>query len=381
MANAWEQIDWIGAKSLNVLTDSLVLKNACAFDNTSDFNNKPNGYATGQKIDIRTNPAFKAQEFTSTVVVQDIRSSARQMTIEKHFDVTVKLTAREKAMDMDNFFLQVVKPAVTTISESVETYLGTKFLDGAGLYSSADLFGNAQDLAFAKKAATFQQLSSTGRFCAVNDTLEAKLGGAAYFNSHSSRGETGEKMFNSGDLGRAFGMSFVSSLYIPNWTFTAGTGVGVTNNGGGANNQIGMKTLTTTAITVGTIKAGDRIKVAGVRRPLRVSTLANVGGTSILLEDPITEIIPTGAAITVVSSGKTLELQGAIFDDASLAIAMPLLDPAAGQPTSILSDNGVSIRVVQGYDMNTKQTTISFDTLVGAANYDNRRTTLLADEA
>lgn len=381
MANAWEQIDWIGAKSLNILTDSLILKNACAFDNTSDFNVKPNGYAVGSKIDIRTNPAFKAKEFTTTTVVQDVRSSVRQMEIEKHFDVTVQLTAREKAMDMDNFYLQVVKPSLTTIAESVETYIGGKLLDGAGLYSSADLFGNAADMALAKKAGTFQQLSSTGRFCVVNDTLEAKIGGATYFNTHSSRGTSGENMFNSGDLGRAFGMNFVSSLYVPTWSFVAGTGVGVTNNTGGTTNLIGMKALTTTATITGTIKAGDRVKVAGVRRPLRVSTLANIGATSILLTDPITEVIPDGAAITVVSSGKTLEAQGAMLDDASLAIAMPMLDPAAGQPTSIVSENGVSIRVVQGYDMSTKKTTISFDCIVGAAAYDNRRITILADEA
>jgi len=381
MANAWEQIDWIGAKSLNILTDSLVLKNACSFDNTSDFNVKPNGYAVGSTIEMRTNPAYKAKEFTTTTEVQDIRSSVRNMSIEKHFDVTVELTSKEMRLDMDNFYLQVIKPSVTTIAESVESYLGTKITDGAGLYSSADLFGTAADMALAKKAATFQQLSPTGRFCVVNDALEAKLLGATYFNTFNSRGETGESVFNTGALGRAFNMDFVSSLYMPSLTFTAGTGVGVTNNTAGATNKIGMTTLTTTATITGTIKAGDRVKIAGVRRPLRVSTLANIGATSILLSDPITEIIPDAAAITVVSSGATYDVQGAIFDDASLAIAMPVLDPAAGQPTSILSENGVSIRVVQGYNMSTKKHTMSFDTIVGAAAYDNRRITLIADNA
>ena len=381
MSNAWEQINWIGAKSLNVLSDSLVLKNACAFDNTSDFNVKPNGYSVGSTVEIRTNPAYEAKEFTTTTETQDIRSSVRSMSIEKHFDVTVELGAKEKKMDMDNFYLQVVRPAVTALSQKVESYLGTKILDGAGLYSSDSLFGSAADMALATEAATVQQLSPTGRFCVVNGALRAKLLGETYFNTFNSRGQSGESVFNTGGLGQAFDMDFVSSLYMPSLTFTAGTGVGVTNNGSGANNLVGTKTITTTATTVGTIKAGDRIKIAGVRRPLRISTLANVGATSILLTDPITEIIPDGAAITVVSSGATYDIQGAIFDDASLAIAMPMLDNAAGHENSVVSENGVSIRVVQGYDMGTKTHQMSFDLIVGASAYDNRRITLIGDNA
>ena len=56
-----------------------------------------------------------------------------------------------------------------------------------------------------------------------------------------------------------------------------------------------------------------------------------------------------------------------------------MLDPADDKPTSVVSNNGVSIRAVSGYDMQTKQSTLSLDLLVGAEAYDPRRITLLSD--
>ena len=123
------------------------------------------------------------------------------------------------------------------------------------------------------------------------------------------------------------------------------------------------------------------MKVAGVRRPLKVLTaIADTDASvSIALVDPINEIIPDNAAVTVVSSGATYDVMGAIFDDSSVAVAMPMLDPASDKPSFTVSSNGYSIRVVQGYDITKKSETMSLDILVGAKAYDPRRITLLGD--
>jgi hypothetical protein len=378
MANAWKEVAWIASEAINHTEDALNIAALCAKDKTADFNVKPNGYAVGSTVDIRTNPVYKAEEFTSAIVIQDIRSSSRQMSIEKHFDVSAKLTAKEKRMDFEDFSTQVIRPAAYAIAEKVEDYLATKILHAAGMYVSSDLFGSSADMALAKKAATFQQLSPTGRFCLVNDTLEAKLLGAAYFNTYTNRGDKGAQVFTTGSMGYAMGMNFFSSLHLPTEANLAGTGVGVTNNTGGTTNKLGMTALTTTA-TTGTFKVGDRVQVAGARRPMRVLTQVTVGGLSIPLVDPIQEIIPDAAAITVIGSGATNTFMGAIFDDSSLAIASPMLDPASDKPSFSVSNNGVSIRVVQGYDMTAKTETISLDMLCGAAAYDQRRITALYD--
>lgn len=384
MTNAWTQVEWIASEALMHLEDALTVTQLTARDKTADFNVKPNGYTVGSSIDIKSNPVFAAEEFASAIVIQDIRSSKRTMTIEKHFDVSVELTAREKRFDMANFSEEIIKPASYTIAEACDAFVGTKILEGAGLYTSASLFGTAADMALAKKAATFQQLSATGRFCMVDDTLEASLLGATFFNTYNNRGESGERVFNDAAMGRAMGMNFYGSLNFPELARTAGTSIFLTDNGvgGNTNNRVGSSTLTVDTSTASkALVAGDHLAIAGVRRPLIVLTaIADTDATTeVVLRDPISELIPDNAAVTVVSSGDTYDVRGAIFDDRSIAVASPALDPASDKPSFVVSNNGYSIRVVQGYDMTSKKETISLDLLIGATAYDPRRITLLGD--
>lgn len=383
-ANAWQQVEWIAAEALNHLEDALVITQLTAKDKTAEFNNKPNGYAVGSTIDIRTNPVYAAEEFSvgGSIVPQGIRSSVRSLSIEKLFDVSVSMSAREKRLDFDDFSEQVIKPAAYALAESCDTHVGTKILEAAGLYSSASLFGTAADMALAKQSATFQQLSSTGRFCLVNDTLEARLLGATYMNTFNSRGDSGERVFNEASMGRAMGMDFFSAINFPVLAHVSGTMICATNNTSGTKNLVGEFALTVDTQTSGkNVKAGDRLKIAGVRRPLKVATaIADTASTtSVILTDPISEIIPDNAAVTVVASGATYDVMGAIFDDSSIAVAMPMLDPASDKPSFTVSSNGYSIRVVQGYDITKKSETMSLDILVGAKAYDPRRITLLGD--
>jgi hypothetical protein len=127
--------------------------------------------------------------------------------------------------------------------------------------------------------------------------------------------------------------------------------------------------------------AGDRIQIAGVRRPLKVAEDAAAAATSINLVDPIAEVIPDGAAVTVIGSGLTQNVLGAIFDTNALGVAFPILDLPESETAAVTGNNGVSIRIVKGYDLDTKKTTMSLDLLVGSFALDPRRITLLADQA
>jgi hypothetical protein len=385
MANAWEQVDSIAAEALMHMEDALVITARTARDKTADFNKTQAGYSVGDTVRIKTRPDYEAKEFAGAIEIQEIRESKRQMAIEKHFDVSVNVTAKEKALDLESFVEQVIQPAAYRLAEKAESYVAGKIVQGAGLYASDAVFGSSADMALARGAASFQQLSPTGRFCLVNDTLESQLLGATWFNTHNDRGETGESILNEGVMGRTMGMEFLASYQFPiDNHAAAGNGTSTTDNGvavGGVfpNNKIGSTTLTIDALT-GQIEAGDRIKIAGVRRPLIAAAQAVATATTVTLVDPITEIIPDGAAVTVIGSGQSnLDLRGAIFDDQSLAVAMPVLDAPSDKPSSVLSNNGFSIRVVQGYDMTTKTDTLSLDMLIGASAYDPRRITLLRE--
>jgi len=385
MANAWEQVDQIAAEALIHLEDNLTITQLAARDKTADFNSTADGYAVGDTVRIKTRPDFEAKEFAGAIEVQEIRESKRSMTIEKHFDVSVQMTAKEKALDLESLVEQVISPAAYRLAEKADAYVGTKFLEGAGMYVSDDIFASASDMALAREAANYQQLEPGNRFCVMNTTLEADMLGQDWFNTHNNRGQTGEGIMNKGNLGHTMGMDFFSSYQFPTQILAAvGNGVSSTNNGTASNgifpnNAIGLNVLTIDALT-GTIFAGARIQIAGVRRPMVVAADAAAGATSIQLADPITEIVPDGSAVTVIGSDQTnIDIKGAILDNQSLAIAMPVLDTPSDKPSFVVSSNGYSLRVVQGYDMVTKAETLSLDLLVGAKAYDQRRITLLGE--
>lgn len=385
MANIWQHPSKIAQEALLHLEDSLVIAPLCAMDKTAEFTTRASGWKVGDTVTFRTHGEYNVDEFQTTIATQSIRSSTRPLTIEKHFDISVELTAKELALDLDSFSEQVLRPSMYALAERCDTYLGTKILQAAGLYVSDDLLASAADVALARKAAIIQQLSMN-RYSLVDHDLEAKLLGQTWFNQAQTRGQEGVDSLNTGRLGHTMGMDWFASIAFPTNVVghTAGDGTAATNNGAGGNtnNQIGATTLTIDTTGAGTsFAAGDRLRIAGVRRPLIVKTaIADLtAATSVELVDPITEIIPDNAAVTVIGSGQSLIYHGAIFDDKALGVAFPMLDLPESESAGIASANGINVRIVKAYDINTKKTTFSMDFMCGAFMLDPRHVTLLAE--
>ena len=215
-----------------------------------------------------------------------------------------------------------------------------------------------------------------GRYVLVDLDLEAKLLGQTWYNQAGTRGTEGTTTLRTGQMGTLMGMQWFSSIAFPtNLTgFAAGSGTTTTDNGADKN-VIGDKVLVVASATG--FKAGDRIQVAGLRRPLIVAE--DGSGTEIKLVDPITELVPNAAAVTVIGSGKNLVYRGAIFDNKSIAVAFPMLDLPDSETAGVASANGISVRVVKSYDIVHKVTTFSMDFLCGAFMLDPRHVTLLAE--
>lgn len=382
MANIWEHPSIIASEALTHLEDALVIGPLCAKDLTSDFTTRSNGWKVGDAVSYRTHGEYEVDEFETAISTQAISSSVRSLEIEKHYDISVEVTAREATLDLDSFSEQVLRPATYKLAEKVDTYLGTKLLYAHGLYVSSALYETAADIALARKAAILQQLAQN-RYSLVDLDLEATLLGQTWFNQSQTRGGDGERTLRNAEMGRVMGMDWFSSIAFPtnSSAHTCGAGTAVTNNDSATKNLIGDTTLVFDGGNSGNFEEGDRLKIAGVRRPLLVKTQVTTvsGQTEVELVDPITEIIPDDAAITVLGSGEDITYHGAIMDSRSIGVAFPMLDIPEDRVAATASNNGVSIRIVKGYDLSSKKTTMSLDLLIGAFMLDPRRVTLVAD--
>lgn len=390
-----EGINIVAAEALAHLQDALVVKNLCATDVSGEYNIRPNGYSVGDTINFKIDPVYEAKEFDPSIGVesQPIRSSNRSLTIEKHLDVTTDVSARDKALNFEGFAAEVIRPAAYALAEKVDKYMAEKILQGQGLYVSDDLFGavsgsGGKDLAQARKVALLQQLGMN-KFCLINPELEATLLGQDWFTGAANRGD--DRILRTGEMGHTMGMDFFSTV---NWfesSHTASSGAAVlenaTYNSTNKVNMVGQTGIVCEEITVGFL-AGDRIQVAGAKRPMIVAadapaaiSTAPEADRTITIVDPITEILQADAAITVVGSGLTIDFHGAIFDSKSLGMAMPILDAPETGLASVISDNGISIRVVADYDSKYKVSQLSMDCLIGGFALDPRRITILGEGA
>lgn len=350
-------------------------------DKTADFGTNA-GFKVGDTITVRTNSDFEVNEFTDTgpIVEQEVRQSSKSFTVDKHFDVSVKVTAKQRALNLDDLSREVLQPAMVRLAEKVDNYLLSKIVYARSLYSSATLFETAADIAQGRRVANKANVDKANRFCLVNDDLEATLLGIETFTKFDNRGQPGVSALQEASLGRLMGMDFFSTENMPILGNTNGDGAGVTNNTGGTTNMIGTSVITSTA-TSGQFEMGDKIHIAGARRSYTVSAMVPAASTSIPVMEQIDEIIPDGAAITTVGSASTaVDYQGVIFNPEAFAMAMPPLDQPASEASSVVSHEGLSIRFVESWIPREKINLWSFDLLVGGVAYDGRKATLLGKE-
>ena len=268
----------------------------------------------GDTVTIRTASDFTTNEFAGTVTPQEIRQSKTSLTIEKHFDVTVEITAKERALNLDGIRKEIVNPAMTSMAQKVDEYLLTKITESQGLYASSTLLETAADIAQAKRTAKLQQISQTGLIGLVNEDLEATLLGKEVFHKYDTRGSDAETALREATLGKLMGVNWVSSVNMPSTSHTAGNGVTTLDNALSTSNLQGANSLVVDT-TIGTFNAGDKLQIAGAKRAFTVATTTTVGATSIPIVEEINENLTAldGAAITVVASGQTVDYQGVFF--------------------------------------------------------------------
>lgn len=371
----------LAAEVLDQLEYELVAGNLMYRDRTDEFANV-RGKKVGDTVDIRTVTDFTVNEFTGVgpIQTQEINQSKTQLQIEKHFDVSVVVTARERALNLDGIREEIINPVTVALAQKIDTYLLEKVTEAQGLYASNTLLANAADIAQSNKTAILQQISKINRIAVINEDLEATLLGTDVFTNADRRGSDAETALREASLGRLMGTNWFSTVNFPDASHTFSSGTTTLNNTAATANVQGQSALTVAAVTGG-FTAGDKITIAGAKRSYTVASNVAANATSIPLEEELSENIRQlgSAAITTVSAGNTVTYQGIYFNPGAFAYATPPLDPANSELAATLSANGFSVRVTEWYNGNTKQTYWSFDLLIGAKMVDPRLGMLLGD--
>ena len=399
MANTIITPSVIAKEALMQLENNLVMANQVHREYKKEFNG-----GQGDTVSIRKPVKFYTAD-GATRVNQDVEEKSTSITVDQRKHVSWNFATQDLTLSIENYSERYIKPAMITLANTVDKSL-------YGLYSSVwNSVGTpgTTPASFGSVALSAQRLDemavgSDSRSMMLNPAARYAVAGDQL--TLDSVGTKGTGAYEKARLGEIAMFDTFSSQNIVNHTVGVATGTPLVNGGAqnvtyanatGANSQ----TLVTdgwTNSTTGILKAGDVFTIAGVKavNPVpgegttgktvmpylqQFTVLADVNsgattGPATLTISPA--IITSGpfqtvnaapadnAAITVFGTSATAYPQNLGFHKNAFAlVTVPLEMPDGAAFKARESHNGLSVRVVKDYDIDTDNDVIRLDILYG----------------
>lgn len=348
----------------------LILENNLAAASTvyRDYEQEFGGARVGDTITIRKPASFTVNEFSSSITKQDITETSVSLQLEKHFDVSTQVTAKELTLDLDGFSQRVVEPAMVALAEKIDGYIYDQYDDIHNFTGTAGTPpASLANLASIDQILNEQKVPMSGRVAFMNPAAKASMMGIEAVVTAEKRGDGGQALRDA-SMGRVMGLDFYGVQGVK--SHTAGTQGGETGLLVNGAVSAGATTMAADAAhaAAATLKKGDVFTVAGATGKYVVTADATASGSA-FTGITFSPAAPTGgfadnAAITV--QGDHVANIAGHPRGLALAVAPLALPMDASGRAAIVSSRGLSIRVVQDYDITTKADVISFDVLCGA---------------
>lgn len=352
MGNTILTPDIIAKEALMQLESNLVMAGLVHRDYSKEFAN------VGDTITIRIPAKFVAKNFLGQTEDQELSEGKTTVKMDRYRDITVPITSKEMTLDISDFSEQVVKPAMSAIAEAVDSDILAVGIQNAGNKVAISSTPNIKDLANIGKALDKKKAPRDSlRNLVLGVDALYKYNTLTEFTDLSASGSS--EALRDAIIGKAYTMNTYMSQNVPaSSAETVGTitALKVTGTKGG-------QELTATNITptTGKFAVGDRIIINGYIYTVSEAVTATSGSATIKIDEKLVETIQTAVDAMPITKEHSLG-----FHRNGLALVTRELElPAGAGKAAIASANGLSVRVVYGYDQDTKTDRISFDIIYG----------------
>jgi len=361
MSNTFLTPDVIAREALLILENNLVAAQLFHRGHTQEFT----GAKVGDTISVRGPATFTAQEFTSSISVQDATETSTSLQLEKHYDVSFAVTSKDWTLELETFNQQLLRPAVVAIADAIDSYILGKYTQVYHQVGAVtDPPDSLADLAAVDRQLNDQKVPMGGRFAIVNPEAKADMLSISSVVEAQARGDGGTALENA-RMGRVMGIDWYMDQNIhahTAGTFSAGS---PTVNGAVA---AGATTMNVTGGSgTETILEGDVFTVANATGEYVATADATASGGDIT-GLTFTPAAPSGGFATTsaitIAAAHDANLAGVAQ---ALTVALvPLELPQGAGKAMYIGDRNLGIRVVFDYSATTKTDTISLDVLCGA---------------
>lgn len=356
MANSFVSVKQIARETLPRLIDNLVFPNLVYRDTASAGTAK-----RGDTVCVRRPVKLTAQNFTDEegVTAQSITEDTVNVKLDSIATVDAEVSALESALDFDSLTRLFIEPAAAALAEKINS-------DGLELYRDIPYIAGQpgvtpcvlSDFAEAAFMLDTNRVPTSSRRAVWSPEATAGFKQIPTLVNAEKCGDT--KALRSGSIGEVFGISNYMTQAVRYHT----AGSLATSSG-----QITVESDVTDSDTVvlkgtgltGNLAHGDVLKIGTKTYTVKRDAAASGGKIELTLYPTVTA--SAGEEALIYSSHKA----NLVFHpDAFAFVTRPLSTPA-GVESYVTTYNGISLRVVRGYDMKYKREMLSMDVLYSFA--------------
>ncbi len=358
MPNSFITVKEIARRTLPRLIENLVFPNLIYKDFSEDFVN-----GKGATIQVKKPVVLEASEFNESTgtSAQDVKEESVEVTLDKLATVDVEFGAIQRATNVDSLDRLFAEPAAIALAQKInadglDVYKDIPYITGtAGTTPSA-----IDDISAVRLAMNKNKVPVTGRRAVWDPDADAKFSTIEAILNAEKSGST--QALREGSIGRVMGLDNYMSQAVKKHTkgTIAVTGAGAKILLKGAASGATEITLDTggTALT-GTLVKGDILTVGTAKCVVTANATAESNEIDVKVYPAITA---ADDAEVTVTANHTANLA---FNPSAFAfVTRPLIAPA-GVESYVTSYNGVTLRVVRGYNMTYKKEMLSMDVLYG----------------
>ena len=348
MAKFSYSVKQIARETLPRLIDNLVFPNLVYTENVEG-----NAAKQGDTVSVRCPVKLTANDFDESqgVTPENIQKDTIDVKLDHLATVDMQVGAIESACDFDSVIRMFIEPAAAALAEKINA-------EGLALYkdipytvgSAGTTPDGLDDIANASYALDMQKVPA-GMRCAVwNPLATSKLKQVPAIVNAEKCGSSAA--LRTGSIGKVFGIeNYMSQAVVDHKIDCTGATFAVKEA------ATDSDTLKLTITGDGNIKKGDIITVASKNY---VATADGTKASTTITVKVYPNITAATTDTVAVVGNHTANL--VFHPDAFAFVTRPLQAPA-GVESYVTTYNGISLRVVRGYDMKYKREMLSMDVL------------------
>lgn len=362
MSNEFLSIKNIARQALPRLIENLVFPNLIYKDYSDAYE-----VGKGATIQVRKPVVLTASDFNegSGVSAQDVKEKSVEVTLDKLATVDVEFGAVARATSVDDLNRLFIEPAAAALAEKINS-------DGLALYKDIPYFcgtvgttpDGLDDFANAAKILDKNKAPTTLRRGVWNPDAMAAFRQIGYIVNAEKSGST--EALRAGSIGNIFGIDNYMAQGVKSVSSSAPTAGGTGASGYKVKTAVTadddvvlVSNASASGTLTGGVKAGDLVTIDGKQYTIMQDSDAASNELAIKLDRPAT--ISANAAATLACGGA----QNLVFHQNAFAFVTRPLAAPAGVESYTTSFNGVTLRVVRGYNMQYKKEMLSMDVLYG----------------